>query len=107
MRESEIERYFVWTVQSLGGVTYKFRSPTQRGVADRIACMPNGETWFVELKTKGGRLAPLQKLFAADMMRLGQFYVCLWSTEGVDEWASHYDPTKKKPQTSYLPATEP
>jgi len=47
MRESEIERYFVWAVQSLGGVTYKFRSPTQRGVADRIACMPNGETWFV------------------------------------------------------------
>ena len=76
MRENEIERYFVWAVQSLGGVTYKFKSPTQRGVADRIACMPNGDTWFVELKTKGGRLAPLQKLFATDMERLRQFYVC-------------------------------
>jgi hypothetical protein len=107
MKESEIERYFVWAVMLRQGLTYKFKSPTQRGVADRIACMPNGETWFVELKTKGGRLAPLQKLFAADMLRLGQFYVCLWSTEGVDEWASHYDPTKKKPLTSYLPATEP
>jgi hypothetical protein len=105
MRESEIERYFVWAVQSLGGVTYKFRSPTQRGVADRIACMPNGETWFVELKVKGGRLAPLQELFAMDMRRLGQRYVCLWSTEGVDEWASHYDPTKKKPPISCLSAT--
>ena len=101
MRESEIERYFVWTVQWLGGVTYKFKSPTQRGVADRIACMPGGDTWFVELKTKGGRLAPLQKLFAADMERLGQRYACLWSTEGVDEWASHYDHTKKKPLIFY------
>ena len=101
MKESEIERYFVWAVQSLGGVTYKFRSPTQRGVADRIACMPDGQTWFVELKTKGGRLAPLQKLFAADMERLGQRYACLWSTEGVDEWASHYDLTKKKPRIFY------
>jgi len=105
MRESEIERYFVWTVQWLGGVTYKFKSPTQRGVADRIACMPGGDTWFVELKTKGGRLAPLQKIFAADMERLGQLYMCLWSTEGVDEWASHYDLTKKKPPTSSSPVT--
>ena len=105
MRESEIETYFVWAVQSLGGVTYKFRSPTQRGVADRIACMPNGETWFVELKTKGGRLAPLQKLFAANMLRLGQFYVCLWSTEGVDEWASRYDLTKNKPPISCMNET--
>jgi len=107
MRESEIERYFVWTVQWLGGVTYKFKSPTQRGVADRIACMPGGDTWFVELKTKGGRLAPLQKIFAADMDRLGQLYVCLWSTEGVDGWASHYDLTKNKPPTSCLSATAP
>ena len=107
MKESEIERYFVWAVQSLSGVTYKFKSPTQRGVADRIACMPNGETWFVELKVRGGRLAPLQELFAMDMRRLGQFYVCLWSTEGVDEWALHYDLTKKKPPTSCIPATAP
>lgn len=107
MRESEIERYFVWTIQWLGGVTYKFKSPTQRGVADRIACMPNGETWFVELKTKGGRLAPLQKIFAADMQRLGQHYACLWSKDGVDEWASHYALTKNKPPTSCSPATEP
>ena len=105
MRESEIERYFVWAVQWQGGITYKFKSPTQRGVADRIACMPNGDTWFVELKTKGGRLAPLQKIFAADMERLGQRYVCLWSTEGVDEWASHYDLTKKKPLISYSSET--
>jgi len=107
MKESEIERYFVWAVQWQGGVTYKFKSPTQRGVADRIACMPGGDTWFVELKTKGGRLAPLQKVFAADMERLGQLYVCLWSTEGVDEWASHYDLTKKKPPISCTRATEP
>jgi hypothetical protein len=107
VRESEIEQYFVWTVQWLGGITYKFKSPTQRGVADRIACMPSGDTWFVELKTKGGRLAPLQKIFAADMERLGQLYVCLWSTEGVDEWASNYDLTKKKPPISCSPATEP
>ena len=99
MRESAIEEYFVWAVMLRQGLTYKFQSPTQRGVSDRIACMPNGETWFVELKTKDGRLSPLQELFAMDMRRLGQQYACLWSIEGVDEWASRYDLTKNKPPT--------
>ena len=86
MRESEIEAYFVWTVERAGGTTYKFKSPTQRGVSDRLACMPDGSTWFVELKTKGGRLSPLQQRFAQTMTALQQNYACLWTKEGIDEW---------------------
>jgi len=86
MRESEIENYFVWTVERAGGKTYKFKSVTQRGVSDRIACMPDGATWFVELKTKSGRLSELQKRFANDVIALQQNYVCLWSKEQIDEW---------------------
>jgi hypothetical protein len=86
MTEAEIERYFVWAVRRTGGVAYKFSSPTQRGVADRIACLPDGKTWFVELKRPGGRLSPLQELFAQEMARLGQNYACLWSKEDVDAW---------------------
>ena len=88
MRESEIERHFVWTVERMGGITYKFTSPGRKGVADRIACLPDGSTWFVELKTKGGRLSPLQKMFAADMAALNQKYACLWTKEQVDEFAA-------------------
>ena len=88
MLEKEIEKYFVWTVERAGGRTYKFKSPTQRGVSDRIACMPDGSTWFVELKTKGGRLSELQKRFADDVIALRQNYVCLWSKEMIDEWIS-------------------
>ena len=57
MKESEIEKYFCWAVQRLGGITYKFRSPTQRGVTDRIACLPGGVTLFVELKAPNGKLS--------------------------------------------------
>lgn len=88
MRESEIERHFVWTVERLGGKTYKFTSPGRKGVADRIACLPDGSTWFVELKTKGGRLSLLQKMFAADMAALNQKYACLWTKEQVNEFAA-------------------
>ena len=86
IRESEIESYFCWVVEVNGGKTWKFQSPAQRGVADRIACLPNGQTWFVELKTKGGRLAPLQKMFGEDMVRLNQRYAVLWTTEQIDNW---------------------
>ena len=84
MKESEVEKYFVWTVERMGGKTYKFTSPGRKGVADRIACLPDGSTWFVELKTKGGRLSVLQKMFADDMALLNQNYACLWTTEQID-----------------------
>ena len=87
MRESEVENHFVWAVERIGGKTYKFTSPGRKGVADRIACLPDGSTWFVELKTKGGRLSVLQKMFMSDMALLNQKYACLWTTEQIDEWA--------------------
>lgn len=91
MLEKNIEAHLVKRVKALGGVAYKFTSPAHRGVADRVVCLPDGQTWFVELKTEGGKLSPLQKVFAADMARMNQKYVCLWNKEQVDEFiTSHY-----------------
>jgi len=86
MKEKEIEAYFVWAIERLGGKSYKFTSPAHKGVSDRIACLPDGRTIFVELKTKGGRLSALQKMFMSDMTLLNQRYMCLWTIEQVDEW---------------------
>lgn len=86
MKEKIVENHFVWAVERIGGKTYKFTSPSRKGVADRIACLPDGSTWFVELKTKGGRLSVLQKMFMSDMALLKQNYACLWTIEQVDEW---------------------
>jgi hypothetical protein len=99
MKESEVENHFVWTIERMGGKTYKFTSPGRKGVADRIACLPDGQTWFVELKTKGGRLSALQKLFADDMARLQQNYACLWTKEQVNEWITKQNElTNKQPK---------
>ena len=86
MKEKIVENHFVWAVERAGGKAYKFTSPGRKGVADRIACLPDGSTWFVELKTKGGRLSALQKMFMSDMALLKQNYACLWTIEQVDEW---------------------
>ena len=90
MTEKEIEAYFVKRVKAMGGYAYKFRSVTQRGVADRIACMPNGQAWFVELKKEGGRLSALQEIFSEEMAHTNQHYACLWSKEDVDLWCSRF-----------------
>jgi hypothetical protein len=84
MRESTIEKYFVAQVKKLGGMAYKFTSPAHRGVADRVVCLPDGQTWFVELKAPNGRLSELQKVFQSDMALMRQNYACLWSKEHVD-----------------------
>jgi hypothetical protein len=86
MKEKIVENHFVWAVERIGGKTYKFTSPGRKGVSDRIACLPDGSTWFVELKTKGGRLSALQKMFMSDMALLNQNYMCLWTIEQIDEF---------------------
>ena len=86
MRESTIEKHLVAKVKAMGGMAYKFTSPAHRGVADRVVCLPDGSTGFVELKAPGGRLSELQKIFQSDMARMNQKYACLWSKDHVDEW---------------------
>jgi hypothetical protein len=90
MSEKEIELHFVKRVKALGGFAYKFRSVSQRGVADRIAVFPGGKIVMVELKKPGGRLSALQEIFAEEMRSVGAPYVCLWSKEQVDEWCSRF-----------------
>ena len=82
--ERDVERYLIKRVKDVGGRAYKFTSPAHRGVADRIVCLPNGQTWFVELKTQGGRLSPLQKVFASVMQQTNQRYIVIWNIEQVD-----------------------
>ena len=88
MLERQIEAYLVKQVKDLGGIAYKFVSPANRGVADRIVMLPGGGVVFVELKTADGKLTPLQEQFAKDMTRLGQNYIVLRSKEEVDAFAT-------------------
>ena len=84
--ERDIERYLVRRAIEHGGKAYKFVSPGHVGVADRIVLLPGGVVWFVELKTATGRLSPWQKLFAAEMRRMGMNYIVIRSKEEVDAY---------------------
>lgn len=62
MRESSIERGLRERLKRLGCLFYKFVSPGNNGVPDRIVITPGGVVIFVELKKDGGELRPEQQL---------------------------------------------
>ena len=86
MKESEIEKYFRWRIERMGGKSFKFTSPGVSGVVDRIAALPDGRTLWVELKTKGGKLSELQKRHGEELIKLNQLYKVLWTKEQIDDY---------------------
>ena len=85
MRERDIEKWLRRQVESLGGQAFKFTSPGNDGVPDRLAVLPGGLIYFVELKTDRGRLSPLQ-VWQQD--RLRQLGVNVAVIRGMDEAAA-------------------
>ncbi|MBS6475370.1 MAG: VRR-NUC domain-containing protein [Clostridiales bacterium] len=71
MLETEIERRMVQEVKKRGGLCYKFVSPSNPGVPDRIIITPEARVIFVELKTEIGRLSNLQKWQRDEMRKRG------------------------------------
>ena len=73
MKESELERILVEEVRKEGGKAYKWVSPGNDGVPDRIVIFPGGKIYFVELKTDRGRLSGPQLVQIRYLDALGQF----------------------------------
>lgn len=85
MLEKTIERYLVKEVKRIGGKAYKFESPGNNGVPDRLVVLPEGRVYFVELKRpKGGKTAALQKLQQQSLKDLGANVMQLHTKELID-----------------------
>lgn len=86
MRESVIETYLREGVKKLGGRAYKWTSPGNAGVPDRIVVLPGRPPVFVELKTEKGELSALQKVQIARLQKLGQDVRVLYGKEQVEKF---------------------
>ena len=64
--EKEIEKTVYEYAEKLGVLQYKFKSPQNRGVPDRIFLF-NGLVYFIEFKSKNGKLDTSQKIKIADI----------------------------------------
>lgn len=86
MREKEIETYLRDRVRQIGGIAYKFVSPGNDGVPDRLVCLPGGISVFVELKAPGQHARPLQIHQQGRLKRLGFRVDVIDSKAQVDDW---------------------
>lgn len=75
LTEKDIEKYLRDEIKKAGGIAYKFVSPGNAGVPDRMVLLPGGRMVFVELKAPGKKPTALQNLQAKRISDLG-FIVC-------------------------------
>ena len=92
MKESYIEGYLVRKVKEQGGLCYKFTSPGNPGVPDRLIITPGGRVIFVELKTDVGRLAKIQKWQRGEMEKRGADCRVLYGMDAVKEFLKEVFP---------------
>lgn len=86
MRERDIEKILTSEVKKLGGRAYKWVSPGNDGVPDRIVFFPGRPAVFVELKSETGRLSSLQELQIRRLLDLGQEVAVVRGIDGLSQF---------------------
>lgn len=86
VKEKEIECYFCTQITNLNGIPFKFVSPGNAGVPDRLVVLPKGLVIFVELKAPGRKTRALQDRQIARLEGLGHWVEILDSFEAVDDF---------------------
>lgn len=89
-RERSIEKRFTNAMARIGALVYKFESPSNSGVPDRIV-IHKGRVVFVELKKPGKRLRPLQRIVIERMRSHGASCDVISTPEQVDLFAKVLD----------------
>lgn len=84
--EKEIEKRLTIKLKELGCLVYKFISPNNAGVPDRIVIYPGGRVDFIELKTISGRLSPLQAAQIDKLKRKGANVDVVVGLAGADDY---------------------
>lgn len=86
VRERDVETYLTGQLKSkLGLACIKFIPDNRNGMPDRLVLLPAGRVLWVELKTTGGTLSPIQKLRHEELKRAGHDIVCVWTKAQADE----------------------
>lgn len=85
-RERDVEAWLRRQIERLGGKAMKFVSPGNNGVPDRIAILPGGKVWFIELKKRGEKQSELQKWQAEQLRKLGCNVATVAGMEQAQAW---------------------
>jgi hypothetical protein len=88
--EKMIERYLCDSVKQMGGVCLKYSNAGMVGYPDRICLLSGGVVFWVELKSKDGRLNEAQKIRIRQLRGMGHTVNVCRSKEDVDEVLEPY-----------------
>lgn len=87
MTEKCIEKCLVNEIKKLGGKAFKFTSPGNNGVPDRIV-LYQGKCYFIELKRPRAKPRRLQKIIHEEFKKLGFKVYVIDSVEKVGDFIS-------------------
>ena len=90
--EKDIERYFKTQLEKRGAIVWKFVSPGQAGVPDRVVLLPDGRVIFAEMKAPGEKPRKLQRAVFARMERAGHPVWIIDSREAVHKFMEEVMP---------------
>lgn len=85
MLEKAVEQHLNKKVKEAGGLSFKWSSPSHRGVPDRIVFL-NRSVWFIELKRPGGKTTKLQDHIGEQIKRYTPNYCVLSSKDEIDQF---------------------
>ncbi len=106
LTERRIESTIAKKAIELGFLTYKFTSPSNRGVPDRIFINKTGQIFFIEFKSLSGKVTSLQrKVFIGLINRGVAVYLVNNIQRGIDILNSNIN--KIKDTNIYDPLYEP
>ncbi len=87
-REITVEQHLVDVCKANGAWAPKGENTV--GFPDRIVLAPGARIVFVETKTTGGVVDPIQKRVHRALRALGFTVEIPWTREQVDEWAARF-----------------
>lgn len=90
MSEKAVEQYLRVQVKTIDGQAYKFISPGNAGVPDRLILLPGGRVAFVELKAPGKKLTALQEAQQRKISGLGFEVFVIDNKSKVDEFIKFF-----------------
>ncbi len=94
IKERDVERYFKAQLERRGALVFKFVSPGQIGVPDRVVLLPGGRVVFAEMKAPGEKPRPLQRAVFARMARAGHPVYIIDSREAVKKFMEEVMPSE-------------
>lgn len=86
MLEKDIEKRLAAEIKALGGIAYKWESPGNAGVPDRICILPRGSCIFVETKQPKGTLKKRQALQHKRLLQRGHRVVKIYTMDELNDF---------------------